>query len=267
MKKQQTKFLRFEYKYWVTDAAAEQLLHLADPYIICDDWAPGGQRNTSLYLDSQELDMVQLHTESAPDRFKLRIRVYGDPPKDPAFIEIKRKLKSVCCKRRVTVPLAAVPALLSDCSDPTWQFQSAEERETFEQFLYLKLTYKAEPKVLVTCCREAYSSRDPDEGIRLTLDRQVCYQPAVGYCLQGDPRAWTPLCGLGNYQPGASTLIEVKFPGAAPLWLAETVQRLHLIRCSYSKYISAMIFEELGPDGLLGLNREQRPAAFLSRSS
>lgn len=267
MKKLQHKFMRFEFKYWVTDSIAEQLMRLAAPYLVCDDWAPGGQRNTSLYLDSEDLDLVQLHIESAPDRVKLRIRAYGDPPQDPAFIEIKRKIKAVNTKRRIDVPLAVVPELLGPGANSAWQFKTAAERETFEHFLYLRLTFKAEPKVLVTCRREAYTSVDPDEGLRLTLDRDVCYQQARGYCLQGDPRAWTPLCGLGNYQACAPTLVEVKFAGTAPLWLADAVQRLGLIRCSYSKYISAMTFEGLGPGGLLGLDRAVRPAAFSPRSS
>lgn len=267
MKKQQNKFMRFEYKYWVTDQVADQLMRLAAPYLVCDDHAPGGQRNTSLYLDSEDLDLRQMHTESAPDRVKLRIRAYGDPPVDPAFVEIKRKIKSVNFKRRVEVPLAVVPELLGGGSVPSLQFKTADEQDTLEQFLYLMVTYHAEPKVLVTCSREAYTSVDPDEGMRITLDRNICYQPARGYTLHGNPQTWTPLCGLGNYEACASTLVEIKFPRTAPLWLAEAVQQLSLNRCSYSKYVSAMAFEDLGPEGLLGMDRVYRPAAFAMRSS
>lgn len=266
MRELQSKFQRFEYKYWVSETVAEQLLRLAGPYLICDDWAQGGQHNTSLYLDSAELDLLQLHTESTPDRVKLRIRAYGDPPVDPAFIEIKRKVKAVNLKRRVHVPLAVVPELLSG-SGSVWQFKTAEERDTLEHFLYLMITLRAEPRVLVSCRRQAYTSMNPGEGVRLTMDRNICYQPARGYSLLGDRGAWTPLCGLGSYQACASTLLELKFPGAAPLWLAEAVQQLGLVRGSYSKYVSAMAFEELGPGGLTGLDQAAGPAAFAARIS
>lgn len=261
MKTQQTSFERFEYKYWIPERGAALLMQLAAPYLRCDDWAEGGQRNTSLYLDSDDLDFMRLHTESAPDRCKLRVRVYGDPPVDPAFFEIKRKVKAVTFKKRAIVPLGAVPLLLRGSAVPGLQLKSREEEQTLAQFQYLMLTFRAEPKVLVTCRREAYTSIDPSEGVRLTLDRDVCYQPARGASLAGDPKAWRHLCGIGSYEAGASTLIELKFRGIAPLWVTQIVQRLRLTPSSYSKYVSAMTREEMGEDALLDLQRTKNGAA------
>lgn len=248
MKKFQTSFERFEYKFWVSEAAADEALRFVDPYLRCDDWAPGGQRNTSLYLESPEDDFLELHRQGAPDRSKLRVRAYGDPPVGPAFFEIKRKVKSVIMKRRAAVPIALVPTLLRD-GGPLPRLRTPEEERTLETFLYLKLVHRAEPRVLITCRRAAYASRDPDEGVRLTVDRDIWYQPAPGPSLDGDRRLWVPLCGQGEYQVASQALIELKFRGVAPWWAEAMAQHLRLRPTAFSKYVTAMGTLEQG-DGI-----------------
>lgn len=256
MKKPQTSFERFEFKYWVPQPVAAELLERVSPYLRCDDWALGGQRNTSLYLDSPELDFLRLHTESAPDRSKLRVRAYGEPPTGPAFFEIKRKVKKVTLKQRAVVPLASVPELLRGEIPPSLQLSSEEERRTLEHFLYLMIAYRAEPRVLVTCRREAFTSIDPNDEVRLTLDRDVCYQEPLGYTLRSDPKAWINLCGLGSYEAESPTLIELKFRGAAPLWVADLAQQLRLRATAYSKYVMAMTRRDLGLEEIFGTDLE-----------
>lgn len=247
MRTQETFFERFEYKYWVTHEMAEELLRITASYLRCDDWAPGGQHNTSLYLDSPDFDFAKMHTESAPDRVKLRVRAYGDPPAGSAFFEIKRKVKAVILKRRAIVPLDQMARVITCLEIP--HLKTPEEEQTLSQFLYLTLVHRAEPKILVTCRREAYASIDKSEGVRLTLDRNICYQPTRELSLVGAPNSWVPLCGMSSAQPGATTLIEIKFRGTAPFWMQEVVQRLGLVRCNYSKYVSAVACEEGGEEG------------------
>lgn len=267
MKKELISFERFEYKYWVTDELVKQLLALTADYLRCDDWALGGQRNTSLYLDSNDLDFLELHTQSAPDRTKLRVRAYGTPPSGPAFFEVKRKVKRVTFKDRAVVPMEAVPALLRGEIPATLRVKSAEEQRTLEHFLYMMLMYRATPKVIISCRREAFSSIDPEENVRLTLDRDICYQPARGPTLIGDPNAWIPLCGQGNYQPEAATLIELKFRGIAPLWVSEIIQKLKLSLSACSKYVMAMSMEAMGSDALIGPDLAQWPPAHLGKGA
>lgn len=244
MKKHQTSFERFEYKFWMPGALADEALRFSAPYLRCDDWAPGGQRNTSLYLDSPRLTFADLHRQGAPDRSKLRVRAYGNPPVGPAFVEIKRKVKQVTLKQRAAIPIEHVEALVRDGVMP--KVQSAEEQRTLEGFLYLMLVHQARPTVLVTCRREAYASVNPDEGVRLTVDRDVWYQPAPGPHLRGDPRRWVPLCGQRGYQSGSFALIELKFRAVAPWWTTQLAQALQLVPTAFSKYITAIDALEQG---------------------
>lgn len=265
MRAAQTAFERFEFKYVVSEQRAKELLQRTASYLRSDDWAPGGQRITSLYLDSPGRDFMQLHREGAPDRSKLRVRAYGDPLADQAFFEIKRKIKRVTFKHRAIVPQSAVPMLLRGELGPTRLVKSEEEQRTLEHFLYLMLTYRAEPTVLTTCCREAFTAIEPADEVRLTLDRDISYQPARGSTLKGDPQAWVRLCGYGNYLPTAPVLIELKFRGIAPLWVQDLVQELKLTVSSYSKYVTAMTVDELDPESRLGWDLASPLSALSAR--
>jgi hypothetical protein len=252
-----TSFERFEYKYWVSEEKAAEFLSFAESFMREDEWAPGRQRVTSLYLDSPELDFMQLHVQSSPDRSKLRVRAYGDPLVGPAFFEIKRKVKRVTFKQRAIVPLSSVSGILRGQLDPATQVKTLEEQKTLEHFLYLMLTHRAEPQAYVTCRREAFTATHPSEQVRITFDRQICYQPARELSLNFNPKAWTNVCGLGSYLPEAPTLIEIKFRGVAPFWIERLVERLELEVAAYSKYVMAMTYEDEAArgDGELDLER------------
>ena len=243
-----TKFERFEYKYWLSDAIARTLLRQTTQFLHKDVHADAKGRNTSLYLDSPERDFVDAHLAGAPDRIKLRVRAYGNPVRDPAFFEVKRKVKAVTFKHRSVVPLAWVPVLLGRGPLRMPPLRTAQEEVSLQDFLYHKEVHQAEPYLLVTCTREAFSGTDPLEEMRLTMDRDVCYQLAQGPSLQGDPQGWVPLCGQGGYQPDATTLMEVKFRGVAPLWFLELVQRLELMPSGFSKYVTAAVHQRLSAD-------------------
>lgn len=254
----QTAFERFEFKYWLTPELEQRVLAFIRPFMRCDDWAPNGQRNTSLYLDSPERDFFTLHEESAPDRIKLRVRAYEESPTGPAFFEIKRKVKWVTLKHRATVTQADVRPLLMGETVPGLRLRSDEEKRTLEHFLYLRAVHRAEPTALITCLREAFTASEPSDEVRITFDREICYQPPRGYALHGDPQAWVPLSGFFADKPDATTLLEIKARGVAPWWVDELIQGHLLLPSGYSKYVTAMSMEEMGPELLFGT--ERRPA-------
>jgi hypothetical protein len=236
---------RYELKYWVPTALTQEVLEFARPYLVLDPHnARRGlerQHNTTLYLETARLDAYQTHVDSAADRYKLRVRAYGEVPEGLAFFETKRKLNAITVKTRAAVAMADVAPLLDGTFDDLPASLSDAERRHLGSFLYLKTVTDARPCVLVRAHREAYSAPDPREDVRLTFDRDICFQPARGATLHGDPRAWIPIDGHeqhGLY--GAHTMIELKFPRLAPAWMGSLVDRLDLWRVGYSKYIAAV---------------------------
>ena len=75
----------------------------------------------------------------------------------------------------------------------------------------------------------------------MTFDRRICYQPARGATFDHDPDRWSPINGFEQHrQQGPHALIELKFASVPPLWMRRLVERMGLLRVSFSKYCAAM---------------------------
>lgn len=254
---------RFELKYWVPEALAEEVTSYARPYLTLDSFCATepsrGQWNTSLYLDTSDFTCYRRPADSSPDRFKLRVRAYGDPPVGVAFFETKRKVKGVIVKTRPPVPLERMNPLLEGTYDEL-PLLRAEDRRNLEGFLYLQLMYRVSPVVLVRCHRQAFASPDPTEDIRMTIDRAITFQPARGATFEHEPNGWTPINGeLQHGLRGPHALLELKFPRIAPPWMRSLVRKLEMWRVGYSKYLSA-VRSMLGQPLTDALERDAVPA-------
>jgi hypothetical protein len=239
-----TTFERFELKYWVTETVAERLIEFSAPYLELDPWSRKGlkTRNVSLYLDTRGLLCLENHVSGALDRWKLRVRAYGEPPTGSAFFEVKRKAKGVTLKKRATLPVNAVRNVLT--SRPTPPPLRPDERRYLDDFIYLQRLHRMEPQVLVAAYRDAFVSKLRGEDVRMTIDREMVYQRARGPELNPNPRAWTSIPGIDegrNWYGKRRALVELKFRGAPPAWMREAVMRLDLKQSAFSKYVSAML--------------------------
>ena len=241
-----TSFERFELKYWLPESVAQGVLAFASRYLVPDifgNQTSAIQRNTSLYCDTPGFRFFENHMSDQLDRFKLRIRRYGEPASGPAFFEVKRKVKNIIVKKRVMVPASKMTELL----DGTYRelpALSAADRPNLESFLYLLMIHRARPAVLITCNREALKSPEPLEDVRLTIDREIAYQPWTSSEWGFDPCGWIPIDGpLQHGEEGRRVLLELKFCDAAPAWMDELVGRLQGGREAYSKYCSAVFHE------------------------
>jgi len=249
---------RFELKYWIPERLTPIVTRFGRSYLRVDPYhdANAMQRNTSLYLDTRSLDFYDAHTESSPDRFKLRVRVYGERPSGFAFFELKRKVRSVIVKSRAGVPLASVAGLLTGdyASLPT--AASAEERRHLEAFVYAMTIHRAEPAFLVACRREAYASPYEEDDVRLTVDRDIAYQRAKGPHFDARGRDWVYLGAPPGTGSERMALVELKFRGMAPVWMGDLVRRMQGERVGFSKYVASVHMET-----------EVRPAALAVASS
>lgn len=238
-----TTFERYELKYFVSEPEVARILAFAAPYLVRDPHvlSKDAQRNTSLYLDSVGMTFFKQHVQLAPDRSKLRVRVYGVPLGGVAFFEVKRKIKSVTRKERFSLPVHEVPNLLGRRLVKDGAMMAADRR-CLENFVYRMSIHRATPKIYVACDREAFQSRDLLEDVRLTVDRDIRYQPATGFAFAPNPRAWRPLRYEDDRRAFGrnKALLELKFDGRAPAWIAQLIALFGLKREAFSKYTTTV---------------------------
>ena len=194
-------------------------IHPSGQYPIC-----------SLYLDSQRFDLFQETVLDKCNRFKLRVRGYDDNPESPIFFEIKRKLNSIIYKSRAKVSKDQLAPILNG------RYVSRDlpekDRKTLKQFMHYTQCLLARPMVLIRYMREAYENKS-DSKVRITFDRQLCYQPANAPIFKTNGPGWTPL-------PIDFVVLEIKFTTSFPSWLKDMVRLFNLNRQSMSKYCSSV---------------------------
>lgn len=226
-------FERFEFKYWAPLERLESGMKLLEGYLQEDEVAlrtGASQVNTSLYFDSPNFIFLQQHVSGSPDRLKLRVRYYGDRPQGDCFFEIKRRQGQVVTKRRAVVTLEETRRLVTDTSLPL-----PYRNEALESFQYLALQCSARPVLLVRARRQAFRAQEKEVDVRLTVDRDVAWQPTrAPHYLEPEARNWRGMSG-------GDALIEVKFHAARPWWLGRFTEHLAPWRVSFSKYVAAAL--------------------------
>jgi len=239
-----TAFQRFEFKYWVSEPLAQSVLAFAKPYLKADAHALNrdDQRNTTLYLDTRGFQFCENHLSLSPDRSKLRVRAYGRPFGKLAFFEVKRKVKTVTLKERFALPIAEVENVLS--RRPVGCDMSEAARRTLGDFTFQMCLHRASPKLFVTCFREAFESRIAGEDVRLTVDRDLMYQPADGFGFSPVDGRYVPIHEGDDCRPSYGSrraMLELKFNGSPPRWMTELIRHFSLQREAFSKYTTAAL--------------------------
>jgi len=230
---------RYECKYVVNERQTADLCRFIAPWVAPDEHCRSQDRYpiASLYLDSPDLALCRATAEGQHVRFKLRVRSYTDDPDKPVFLEIKHRRNTVISKVRAAVPREQLGAMLSagspiELGDDT---HGAGWREFSRQVGLLQ----ARPVVLVRYVREAYVALD-NPKTRVTLDRKIMSAVSEVPIVRLGGGGWSPV--------DSSTVLELKFTGRCPAWMAMAIQQLELRRQSYSKYLNSVVNEDR--DGL-----------------
>ena len=215
----QSCFKRYEKKYLLSPAQYEAVKRGMAPYMKPD--AHPRYTICNLYYDTANFDLIRASLEKPVYKEKLRLRSYGVPgSQTPVFLELKKKFDGVVYKRRVT--MKARDALRYLQGEQTGDgSQIGREIDWFLQF------YRPEAKVLIAYDRQAFAAADGSE-LRITFDTGL--------------RARSDFLDLGRGDVGVPlleedlVLMEIKIPGAAPLWLAHLLSQLEAFQTSFSKY-------------------------------
>lgn len=220
----QNTFQRYEIKYMISKAQKERILSVIAPYMSIDKYGRTIIRN--LYFDTDSYRLIRRSNEKPIYKEKLRIRSYAlATPDSDVFVELKKKYKSVVYKRRLTLPEHAVMEAFSDGTPLPVSSQIGDEIAYFREF-YGPLT----PKVYLSYAREAFYMLDGSD-FRITFDDEIQYRTS-DLTLTKEPSG-TPLLKDGL------VLMEVKAPGALPLWLIKALTEERIFKTTFSKYGTA----------------------------
>lgn len=221
MQEYQGVFERIEKKYMLTRPQHEALSAALAERMTEDQY--GLHTINNLYFDTEDYALIRASIEKPVYKEKLRLRAYGQAkPDSMVFVELKKKYKGIVYKRRAPLLLAEANAYLLHGIRPRRHSQVLREVDAFMDFYG-----RPAPKAFIAYDRLALLSQS-DPGLRVTFDRNIrfrSHQLDLGLESQG-----TPILAAGH------VLMEVKIPGAMPVWLSRILSSLSVFPTSYSKY-------------------------------
>lgn len=213
-------FKRVEKKYLLSPEKLRLFMERAEEHLVPDAYHKSLVR--SIYYDTDSFALIRHSLDRPVYKEKLRVRSYGIQKEDGiAFVELKKKYSGVVYKRRVqTTPLRAEQWLAGKLPAP------ADTQITREIDWFLKQN-PVTPKVLITCDRVSWMDRE-DPELRFTFDLGIRHRETDLHLYSGD-------AGTELLEPGWA-LMEIKIPGAAPMWLARLLSDEQIFPTTFSKY-------------------------------
>ncbi len=217
-------FKRYELKYILTTEQKRQVLAAMEAHMQQDAYGRDTIRN--IYFDTDDYRLIRHSMEKPVYKEKLRFRSYRQvAPNGDVYVELKKKYKGVVYKRRLVVPQKeALDCITKGISFPA-NTQISREIDYFCSF------YKdLKPQVFLSYEREAYFALDGSD-FRVTFDENILYRQEK-LNLSEAPYG-RPLLLEGM------TLMEIKTPGAIPLWMTKGLTEAGIYKTSFSKYGAA----------------------------
>ncbi len=212
-------FKRVEKKYLLSSEQYNELKKLLKDEMILDQYGKHTICNT--YFDTDTYQLIRTSIEKPVYKEKLRLRSYGIPTENSkVFIELKKKYKGVVYKRRQEMTLRQANSYFSAGIRPA-QSQILREIDWFLAF------YNPVPKVNIFYDRLAYYHKE-EKDLRITFDTNILCRD---YALDLRKGAWG-----SAILPENKYLMEIKIPGAIPIWLSKKLTELEIYHTSFSKY-------------------------------
>lgn len=239
----QDTFQRHELKYLLSPQQKSAVFAAMQGHMEGDRFQDSSISN--LYFDTPDFLLIRRSLEKPTYKEKLRMRSYGIAKPDAmVFIELKKKYKSVVYKRRVSLPLAQAENFLlrgsmvgpAPAGHPIPQgSQGWKTSQILKEISYFWEFYQTlAPVLFLSYQREAFSGIQ-EPGLRITFDENILWrreQLSLRYGAFGN-----------SLLPPGATLMEIKTPGAMPLWLAHALSAHGISKTSFSKYGKA--YEEI----------------------
>jgi hypothetical protein len=225
---------RYELKYRIRETKARAMARYIQSYIALDQYArkhPSQQYPiSSLYFDSDHLQLYRETIEGKKSRFKLRVRCYDDDLDSVCFFEIKRRIDDVILKDRARIPKVHLLDAIRGNALPVSLYK--KDQKILDQFNFYLQTLRARPMVMVRYKRQAFEG-DSSNRVRITFDRQLAFRTVHEPVLSVNGPDW-------HVVPMDFVILEIKFTDRYPFWLTDLVKVFDLKRTAMSKYCSSV---------------------------
>ena len=182
----------------------------------------------NVYYDTENYRLIRHSVEKPEYKEKLRVRSYKRVDSTgEVFVEIKKKYDGVVYKRRVALPEAVATDWLCGNTPKPIDTQISREIDYF-------LSYYGglRPSMFLTYEREAFYERDGGD-LRITFDENIL-------CRRSDMSLLCDPYGRAIL-PEGMVLMEIKCPGAIPLWMVKILSDMKIYKTSFSKYGTAYL--------------------------
>ncbi|EDY81602.1 hypothetical protein VDG1235_1220 [Verrucomicrobiia bacterium DG1235] len=237
---------RHELKYLVPADWVDDIRCFAQPFCRADGEAAGDPpeyRITTLQLDTLDHSLHSAKEREFLNRFKLRVRSYGEMGSAPAFLEIKRKLEDRVVKSRCRLEPGVFGVGFS-LDSPVLERASERDRDTYWEFVRLVREMDARPKMLIRYIRESWVGHRSSSQ-RITFDRALEYAVTDRWSLEA-PVVWRRMDSAFAFNVSfAPVILELKCSGSLPDWMQQLVRFFSLSRRGICKYSTAVRLESL----------------------
>lgn len=250
------KLKRYETKYVIPREMVAEVREMIRPFCESDAYGTGNPPtyiNNTLQLDAPGLNLHYAKLWDLVDRFKLRVRTYGNPVGEyPVFMEIKAKDRNTIVKLRCQIPFKQWGEhLFGDETIKGVHFKTAKETDNFYQFIRLVKQIGARPVMLIRYRRESYFGK-VDEYSRVTFDSQLEYQQTYDWNSWGGGGVWraldNPMMQTRRHDKElhfSGVVMELKALHEVPQWMVNVVTKMDLWRVGHCKYSNAIWAESL----------------------
>lgn len=222
MKTTQLSFRRVEKKYLLTREQYRHVRAALHEYLELDDYPKSTICN--VYYDTPDYLLISRSLEKPVYKEKFRLRSYGVPEESgKVFMEIKKKYDGVVYKRRVRATELDAVNFMRGGPEP-----DVKNRQIMNEIDWFCRSYPGlRPGMFLAYDRYAFRAKsDPD--LRITFDWNIRYRVEDMYLVFGDD-------GERLFDEDLCVM-EIKIPGAAPMWLTQILSALEIYPTSFSKY-------------------------------
>lgn len=239
---------RHEMKFLIPFQSVAAVRDYASSFCIPDPMSKGNPPSykvTTLQLDSPDLSLHFAKDRELKNRFKLRVRSYGDANGDcPAFIEIKRKFDNIVSKSRVKLSrktyVEDLALSLTQGKSPKLSCES--DRDTFLEFMRLCRAIDAGPVLRIRYDRECWVGLK-DSSVRITFDRNLEYQSASDFNIFNERAPWLKAETSKKVEGTSPIILELKSGLQIPDWVIGMIRYFRLTRTGFCKYSEAVNLE------------------------